>query len=108
MHKQFKVNAAELHSWFQLHSQVLGGVGSHLNASLRQVDADSQPLSHTDIRVLRLLESFLQSLQLGHCERSAAAALLLLVSIACLQNQLCWGQETKKNISHIFSNILHS
>lgn len=59
-----------------------------LNASLRQVDADSEPLSHADIGVLCLLKGFLQSLQLRHCERCAAAALLLLVAIASLQYKL--------------------
>lgn len=72
--------------WFQLYSQVLGGVCSHLNASLWQIDADSQPLSHANIWILCLLEGLLQSLQLGHRERRAAAALFLLVSIASLQN----------------------
>lgn len=66
---------------------------SHLYASLRQVNGESQPLSHVDIWVLGLLEGFLQRLQLGHGEGGAAAALLLLVAIPSLQNKL-W-QETQ-------------
>lgn len=70
----------------------VGGVCVHLNASLRQVDADSQSLPHAHVGVLCLLEGFLQSLQLRHCEGRAAAALLLLVSIPSLQNKLWAGQ----------------
>lgn len=76
---------------------MLEGVSSDLNASLGQVDADSQSLSHADIGILRLLEGFLQSLQLGHGERCAAAALLLLVAIASLQYELwCNGEKQKR------------
>lgn len=78
---------------------------SHLNASLGQVDADSQPLPHADIWVLCLLEGFLQSLQLRHCERRAAAALLLLVAIPSLQNKL-WREEEKQDvITEIYSAV---
>lgn len=59
---------------------------AHLYAGLGQVDADGQPLSHTHIWILCLLEGLLQSLQLRHSERCAAAALLLLVAIPGLQN----------------------
>lgn len=37
---------------------------SHLYASFRQVNGESQPLSHADVWVLGLLEGFLQRLQL--------------------------------------------
>lgn len=77
-------------------SLVLVGLSSDLNASLRQVDAHSQPLSHADVGILCLLEGFFQSLQLGHGERSAAAALLLLVAIASLQYELWWDGEKQK------------
>lgn len=87
-----------MQSWSQqADSQVRGGACSHLYASLRQVDADGQPLSHADVWVLRLLEGFLQSLQLRHRERRAAAALLLLVAVPSLQNQL-WRDGEKQNV----------
>lgn len=73
------------------------GMASHLYASFRQVDGESQPLSHVDIRVLCLLEGFFQRLQLWHGEGGAAAALLLLVAIPSLQNKL-W-QETQTGSS---------
>lgn len=79
-----------------LYSQVLGGVLSHLNTSLRQVDANSQPFSHADIWVLGLLESFLQSLQLGNRERRAAAALLLLVPVSSFQDQFWRNRQNKR------------
>lgn len=69
---------------------------SHLYTSFRQVDGESQPLSHANIWVLRLLESFLQSLQLGHGESGAAAALLLLVAVPRFQNKLWQQRETHK------------
>lgn len=61
---------------------------SHLYASLRQVNGEGQPLSGADVWVLALLEGLLQRLQLRHGEGGAAAALLLLVAVPSLQNQL--------------------
>lgn len=83
LYLQCPVSQPQTHC-FAFSSFTLGcwdAVFSHLNASFRQVDTHSEPLSHTDVWVLRLLEGFLQSLQLGHRERCAAAALLLLVSV---------------------------
>lgn len=81
-------------------SQGLGVAWPHLNASFGQVDADSQPLSHADIWVLSLLESFLKSLQLRHRERCSAAALLLLVPISSLKNEL-WQDGKKTKCQHL-------
>lgn len=89
---EYKVeHSAELSSVF-----CSSGVGreSHLYASLRQVDGEGQPLPHADVWVLALLEGFLQRLQLRHAEGGAAAALLLLVAVPSLQNQL-WQQTHK-------------
>lgn len=83
-----------MHFYFKIILEVC----SHLNASLGQVYTNSQPLSHANIWVLRLLEGFLQSLQLRHCECSAAAALLLLVAIASLEDEL-WQEENGSSTS---------
>lgn len=66
---------------------------AHLYTGFGQVDGESQPLSHANIWVLRLLEGLLQSLQLRHGEGCAAAALLLLVAKPSFQNKL-WQRET--------------
>lgn len=100
-----------IHACSVVCSQALVGVCSHLYASLRQVDADGQPLSHTDIWVLCLLEGFLQRLQLRHSERRAAAALLLLVAVPSLQNELWQDREKEKcqlqSILWVGSNKFH-
>lgn len=68
---------------------------SHLYTGFRQVDGESQPLSHANIWVLRLLEGLLQSLQLRHSEGGAAAALLLLVAKPSFQNKLWQERDTQ-------------
>lgn len=76
---------------------------SHLYTGFRKVDGESQPLSHANIWVLGLLEGFLQSLQLRHCESGAAAALLLLVAIPSFQNKLWQDRDTQNVITKIYS-----
>lgn len=110
------MNTTNVQCWSQqADSQASGSARSHLYASLRQVDADGQPLPHADVWVLCLLEGFLQGLQLRHRERRAAAALLLLVAVPSLQNQLwqdgegqrkCHQQNILSSQQKVFSNLL--
>ena len=59
-----------------------------LNAGLRQVEAQSQPLPPASVGVAALAEGGLQGLQLGGAEGRAAAALVLLVAMASLLDEL--------------------
>lgn len=78
-----------------------GNMLPHLYTGFRQVDGESQPLSHANIWVLRLLEGLLQSLQLRHSEGGAAAALLLLVAKPSFQNKLWQGRDAQYVITEI-------
>lgn len=76
----------------------MGSALSHLYTGFGQVDGESQPLSHANIWVLRLLEGLLQSLQLRHGEGGAASALLLLVAKPSFQNKL-WQERDAQYVN---------